>query len=53
MPIHETILGINLLCTVTSIVMFVIMKREQDKHWDEITQYIQHYINNVIRQEKK
>ena len=53
MPINEMLVGLNLLCTVTSLVMFYVIKREHDRHWDEITRYIEHYIHNVIKQEKK
>lgn len=53
MQVNETILGLNILFTITTIVIFYMTKKEHDKHWDDIEKYIKHYINNVIRMEKK
>jgi preprotein translocase subunit SecG len=52
MAINETILGLNILFTITTIVMFYMMKKEQERHWESIEKHVQHYIHNVIRNEK-
>lgn len=50
--LNETMLGLNIICTVITIVMFCLMKKEQDRHWESIEKHVQHYIHNVIRNEK-
>ncbi len=32
--------------------MFYVTKREHDRHWENIEKHVQHYIHNVIRNEK-
>jgi hypothetical protein len=50
---QEIILGLNLTFMIVTMLFFYMTKRAHDTHWDEIVNYIDRYIQNVLKQEKK